>query len=330
QKLVHFDLKGAPPKIKYLLQLLPLFKKLGATGLLMEYEDMFPYTGNISVLARNNSYTAQDIAKIHTTATQLKLTIIPLIQTFGHMEFVLKHDQFTHLNEVSHHKMVICSGCNGSYELIEEMIRQIMTLHPGIDYIHIGGDEVYDLYKHKHTRGKFISKEKLFTTHIMQVSSYINSHWSNVRVIIWDDMLRTWSVDHIANLKDYVIPMVWAYWSNLDEYFPTGMWQRYAKVFREVWIASAFKGAGGSDNDFPPIQQHVGNQESWLKIIASLQDTGMTVTGIALTGWSRYDHFANMVELLPAGITSLALCLGVLEAGEMNHKVVMTATHLLG
>lgn len=330
QKLVHLDMKGAPPKISYLLKLLPLYQKLGATGLLIEYEDMFPYQGKLAALSRNNSYTIEDINKLQAAALKLKLSIIPLIQTFGHMEFVLKHRQFAHLNEVSHHKMVICSTCNGSQALIEEMITQILSLHSGVDYIHIGGDEVYDLYKHKDSQSKFPSKEKLFTSHIMSISTYISKHFSNVRVIIWDDMLRTWNVSHISSLKDYVIPMVWAYWSNLDEYFPTGMWQRYTKVFREIWIASAFKGAGGSDNDFPPIQQHVGNHESWLKIISSLQDTGVTVTGIALTGWSRYDHFANMVELMPAGITSLALCLGVLEAGEMNHKVITTASRRLG
>lgn len=38
QRLVHLDLKGAPPKMSYLKRLLPIFKSLGATGLLLEYE----------------------------------------------------------------------------------------------------------------------------------------------------------------------------------------------------------------------------------------------------------------------------------------------------
>ena len=59
--LVHLDLKGAPPKISYYRKIFPLFKTLGAKGLLIEYEDMFPYSGNLQMLAANNAYTVVSI-----------------------------------------------------------------------------------------------------------------------------------------------------------------------------------------------------------------------------------------------------------------------------
>ena len=45
QRIVHLDLKGAPPSISYLKKVLAMSKGLGATGVLVEWEDMFPWSG---------------------------------------------------------------------------------------------------------------------------------------------------------------------------------------------------------------------------------------------------------------------------------------------
>ena len=44
-RMVHFDLKGAPPSMDYMKKVVRMSKQLGATGVLIEYEDMFPWTG---------------------------------------------------------------------------------------------------------------------------------------------------------------------------------------------------------------------------------------------------------------------------------------------
>ena len=51
QVIVHLDLKGAPPRFEFLENLLRFiakhFKRV-VTGVLIEFEDMFPYTGFLS------------------------------------------------------------------------------------------------------------------------------------------------------------------------------------------------------------------------------------------------------------------------------------------
>ena len=99
-KLVHLDLKGAPPKLSYLASVLPVMAKLGATGLLVEYEDMFPYSGRLATLAASNAYTVEEIVKLNSLAKENRLEVIPLVQTFGHLEFLLKYHENIHLREV--------------------------------------------------------------------------------------------------------------------------------------------------------------------------------------------------------------------------------------
>src|SRR5690242_20324851 len=99
QRLIHLDLKGAPPRVSYLEAVFPLFRKWGATGVCIEWEDMFPYSGPLNLLRASYAYSPADVRKILAAARRAKLTVVPLIQTFGHLEFLLKHKRFAHLRE---------------------------------------------------------------------------------------------------------------------------------------------------------------------------------------------------------------------------------------
>lgn len=80
---VHFDLKGAPPKVSYLEQLFPLLRKWGANGICIEYEDMFPFEGVVSDVKHKYAYTKKDIKKINQLAEENHLDVMPLLQTYG-------------------------------------------------------------------------------------------------------------------------------------------------------------------------------------------------------------------------------------------------------
>ena len=46
-KIIHLDFKGAPPLLPYLLKIIKQIKEIGGTGLLLEYEDMFPWKDSL-------------------------------------------------------------------------------------------------------------------------------------------------------------------------------------------------------------------------------------------------------------------------------------------
>lgn len=91
--------------------------------------------------------------------------------------------------------------------------------------------------------------------------------------------------------------------------------QKYSTLFQYVWAASAFKGAFGAHLLQPDVVRHLSNQLSWLEVMHQESHIGghgnrpVRFRGIILTGWSRYDHFAVLCELLPAAIPSLVISL---------------------
>ena len=142
QRIVHLDLKGAPPKIQYLLRIVPLIRQWGATGILVEYEDTFPFKDGLSFISREHCYSSEDIRALQDVTKTEGMEFIPLVQTFGHLEFVLKHKEHAYLREVKENPMSICPSNEDSLPLIKILIEQIMSEHEDLSFLHIGGDEV--------------------------------------------------------------------------------------------------------------------------------------------------------------------------------------------
>ena len=75
-----------------------------------------------------NFYTKDQISELVILMRNLKLKLIPLVQTFGHLEFVLKRDRFSHLREQSDNYSSICPLNKESIELVCSMVNQHVEL----------------------------------------------------------------------------------------------------------------------------------------------------------------------------------------------------------
>lgn len=100
------------------------------------------------------------------------------------------------------------------------------------------------------------------------------------------------------------------------------MWSIYSRTFPNLWVASSFKGGFGEKETLPDLVLHLSNNLAWKKIlqgeIADAYVKPASFSGIIVTGWSRYDHFAVLCELFPVGLPSLVLNLVFLEAKEQK------------
>ena len=279
-----------------------------------------------------DAYTKDDIKEFLSLAKKNDLTVIPLVQTFGHMEFVLKHKDFSHLRETPKITNSVCPLKNASAALVKSIISDILRLHPDAKWIHMGGDEVWNLKTCNKCKESQKTHSDLFLHHMLPIFKYVKEATNgHVQPIIWDDMMRGWSVEKLAAIAKFVEPMIWAYVPNLENYhkFPVDLWTRYPKSFSKIWIASSYKGAKTPVTNYVPIQQHIDNHLSWMKIISTFPEN-FEVVGIALTGWSRFDHYASLCELLPAGIPSLLFCLSVLQTGKFDTKLQESVSKSLG
>lgn len=332
-KIVHLDLKGAPPKVEYFKKLFPLLHSFGATGLLMEYEDMFPYWGKLEFLSAHNAYAKGDIADIIELAKKSNLIVIPLIQTFGHMEHVLKLKEFAELREVPNYPQVICPTNNKTLPLIKLMIDQVLQLHPGIDWLHIGSDEVYNLgectrcqqYLLHHQFGK----SDLFLQHVRSVARYVKDNY-DVQPIMWDDEFRKIPLKAMQDSKvgEVVEIMVWKYSSGIMVDLRSDIWEKYSSVFDGIWIASAFKGAANPESYITNINDRLSNHKEWMEIYEMYKST-IPFRGIVLTGWQRFDHFGVLCELLPQAIPSLAVNLMYINERKADHGALVRVGDIL-
>lgn len=92
--IIHLDFKGAPPTFEYLKDFINYFGKHYkgfVTGFLFEFEDTFPFEGVYKVARADNHYSTEQIKEIVELVKSLNLKIIPLVQTFGHLEYLLKY-----------------------------------------------------------------------------------------------------------------------------------------------------------------------------------------------------------------------------------------------
>lgn len=317
-RIVHLDLKGAPPTIKYYKYLFPLLKKLGATGLLVEYEDMLPFEGDNAGISARNSYSKSDVMAIQKIAEANGLLVIPLIQTFGHLEFVLKLKNYVEYREVRRYPQAVCPTYNKTVHLLKDMIDQVIAMHPKTKYLHIGADEVYQLGKCDRCLAAMSkrqwTKQQLFLNHVHVVASYIKGKYPHLTVLMWDDEFREIDPQDIIDkgLNKLVEPVVWKYTRDPASTLTDRLWQNYARVWKSVWVATAFKGATAPSIYYADTSYHMENHQRWLEII-SRQSKRINFRGVILTGWQRYDHFSVLCELLPVALPSLALSLMILQ-----------------
>ncbi|CAH2233263.1 jg2981 [Pararge aegeria aegeria] len=190
---------------------------------------------------------------------------IQLVQTIGHMEFVLKHPCYRKCQEKARSPAVLCPSQTNSQELVRTMVLQALEIQPDAKYFHIGADEIQLVQTIGHM--EFVLKHPCYRKCQEKARSpaVLCPSQTNSQELVRTMVLQALEIqpdakyfhigaDEVRNyykLGELVQPVVWNYNVKADFSINPQTWDCYRTIFPSSWVASAFKGASGScENGF--------------------------------------------------------------------------------
>ncbi len=300
----HLETRFGIPKFERILEIIDELCRYKFNTILMELEDKFPYE-EVEGITSENALNKNQLKKIIRYANDRFIEIIPLQQTLGHVEYILKNDGYYALREVRDNRAnpefpfslnvigslsfndidEFCPSNEEAYRLIEKMCREMAEKYPSSKYIHVGCDEAWNLL-HCETCRKKYGKEgfnKIFLEHTNRMAGFITS--LNKVPVIWDDMLRGFSKEDFELLDKNIVIMCWLYYDG-DYEKGAALIKKYRESGFKVIGASSAKCCEGMSSDYldmPNMKDRLINIKDWSRLSAELD-----LMGVITTVWSNY------------------------------------------
>ncbi len=213
---VHLDMKYFYQKPAATKDWLRGLASLKINTVLFEYEDKFPYEQH-RYLRHPSAMTPAQLRDVLDTARRHHISVIPLIQSLGHLEYCLKHEELKDIREMPDIYTQACPTNPDALKFVCDMIDEVMEWHPDVEYFHIGGDETGWLGKCP--RCARIAKKKgeveLYLGHITSVLKHVIARGK--KPILWDDIVRT-QPDKVARIPRETILSYWDYGPTREEH----------------------------------------------------------------------------------------------------------------
>ncbi len=214
---IHVNLWSMTPTCKYLEEFIRRLSRFKINTILLEYEDKFPYEKH-PALRHDLSLSKEQLESLLRTAKAHHIEVIPLVQSFGHLTYVLKHPEYAHLaeqpdpdkNQMIPEAWQYCPLNPASFEMFKEMACEVMELHADSRFFHIGADETFHLGQCDRCRefAEKHGKSKLFVDYVNKVGAFIKS--KGKIPILWYDYLTNYPRETEGLSRDLWI-MYWEY-----------------------------------------------------------------------------------------------------------------------
>ncbi len=230
----HLDCKGGLPSLEGLYDFTNRLIRWKINALLLEYEDRFPFRFAPEItLPGSPKLEEWDAFLRHCRAAGM--TVIPLVQTHGHLNYVLKHDRFAALRE-GEEVSEICPSNPDAVQTVKTMLDEVLALHGPDQYFHIGADETWSLAscprcRERLQRGE--TKLDVFCAQVEEMHRHLQARGK--QTMMWCDMFwRSDTPEQVARLPKDIILCEWIYTLPTSRGSPRMAWNgrlRYTRKY---------------------------------------------------------------------------------------------------
>lgn len=277
----HLDLRNEVMTMSSLKEFAGKLAEGGINTLIMEWEDTFPFENHLPIRGRY-AYSRDEVKEFTEYCNNLEIDVIPLQQTFGHVEFILRHNRYADLREETREFSQVCPLNPNSVELFSELIDDMISLSTS-DYFHIGCDETRLLGSCKECKA-FVKKHgvsKLFADYVKKISEMVLE--KGKIPVLWADIILKYP-EHADAIPKEAIFVDWNYTNEprkgkeIDKLQAMGF---------DFWGAAALR--SGPDNMYiTDWEKHFTNQEFYIPFAREKKFSGMIMTSWSTSGQYSY------------------------------------------
>lgn len=281
----HLDLRIQVMKMPALKAFALRLSKNGINTLIMEWEGTYPYQSH-PLIANRYAYTRTEIKSFTAYCSTLGIDVIPLQQSFGHVEYILRHYRYTELREdEKDYSQVNPLREDLAKKLFTELYTDLISTHSS-PYIHIGGDETYLLGHSEESKKKveLVGKGRLYGDYLKMLCDIVIS--LGKRPVVWADIALKYP-EALSILPKETIFVDWNYGWDLNRF---GDHQKLTEQGFEIWGAPAIR--SGPDNIYlTDWKKHFDNIKDFIPSASELK-----YKGIVMTSWSTSGIYSPVFE----------------------------------
>lgn len=281
----HLDMRIQVMKLPALKRFALNLGKNGINTIIMEWEGSYPFAKE-PLIANRYAYSREEVRDFVRYCNSLHIQVIPLQQSFGHVEYILRNYKYAALREDQKDFSQVCpSEPELNKKLFTSLYTDLVSTHNS-PYIHIGGDETYLLghCEKCKKRAAEIGLSRLYFDHIKMLCDIVAG--LGKRPIVWADIALKYP-DYISLLPKETVFVDWNYGWDVSHF---GDHAKLLKSGYEIWGSPAIRSY--PDNYFlTDWQKHFNNIRDFIPLSRKLG-----YKGIVMTSWSTSGVYSSLFE----------------------------------